>query len=191
MAAIKILDRDKARITFYSIRERMAWHQLAKLMSYDTVSISEDDGNDSWDVIYDNHGKRTLAEIKVRKKLHTYRGPDNLGFIFEKKKFIELKQSQILVAKRLNLNIYFIVFFIDKVCIWDIDKIKEQDFVKKMYKKTSVTGNDEIVEKEVTYLEIKDAEIIDYQLDFIKLNAGAREVFLYRYPKNNKDILDL
>lgn len=187
---IKKIDSSKSKFIFYGIRERLAWTELETIMGYTTTNISDEDGFESWDVIYDDKGQRNIAEVKIRKRFSTDFGGER--WILEKTKYdAAMKSLQGEVAKKLHLNTKFIVFFYDCIAIWDLSKIKLTDFFVESLRASSVDGNDDKRDKEITYLKITDAQVIDYQLDFNKLSYNAATVFKYRYPQNKKDILNI
>lgn len=178
---VKQLNEDDARMTYYSIRERLAAIELAKELNLDITNMSDEEGKESWDIIYNKDNMTNIAEIKVRKRFST--DFDGKKWIFEKIKYdalIKLINSKEGIA--FNLQPKFIIFFFDKVAIFDVNQIKEENFFIEELRASSVNGYQNKKPKQITHLDLANANIIDYQLDYDKLNINAKNIFKYRYP---------
>ncbi len=183
-------DKEQSTYVWYSIRERLAFQSLCDHTGYLLTNVSDEEGYDSWDVIYKNGLNHIMGEIKVRKRFSDQF--DGQRWIFEKKKFDEMKKiADGVEARRACLQPKFIVFFFDKIAIWNVEDIKEEDFFLEDLKANSVTGSEARRDKMITHLSLANAEIIDFKLDYDELKINAKQVFKYRYPNNYNDIKDL
>lgn len=183
---IKTLSENQAMFTFYNIRERQAANQLQEADELIRIThISDEESYTSWDVVLTSGATIAVAELKVRKKFS-----DSFDdFIFEKIKYDELKKcTSTDKGKRNKVKPFFITFFFDCIAVWDITNLKDDDFKPEVLRSTSVNGNKDKKEKLVTYLKLEDAHIINYQLDYDKLNLNAKTIFKYKYPNNKLNI---
>ncbi len=184
---MKTIKDDQVKFVYYSIRERMAFNQLTTKLNLVVTEISEEDSNESWDVVFrTNKGQTCVSEIKVRRKSST----DFPDWLFEKKKYDGL-MNVVAHAGNLKVKPVFITFLNDCVLMWDISHIKPEDFNSQELRATSVNGNQETKQKDVVYLNIKDAIKIDYQIDMAKLDLRAKYVFEYKYQNNNINLTNL
>jgi len=183
---ITTLQEDQAKFTFYNIRERLAANQLMEADQLITIThTSDEEAFTSWDVCLNSGSTKAVCEIKVR-KLFTDSFQD---FILEKHKYDALIEvCNRPKAKENNLQPLYINFFFDKIAVWNISKLKESDFVSVELRATSVDGCEDTKDKMVTYLKIEDAHIINYELDYNKLNVNAKTIFKYKYPNNKLNI---
>ena len=183
---IETLTPNTAKFRYYNIRERKAFEELSEAMGYRISEFSPIDRHESWDVIFSDEKNRCLGEIKVRKRFSHETPGGKKGWIFEKTKYDELMNSHIgrLIA-HVRLKTVFIVFFFDCVAIWNVADIKESDFAPEWLKCTSVDGREEYKFKDVVFLQLEDAKIIDYKLDYTNLATSSREIFKFLYPNNN------
>lgn len=191
MAKIQTLSPTKSKFVFYSIRERLAIYELAKHMNYNLHEVSDHDGFDRYDVIYTNDKQlRCVAEVKLRRHYSTEFLEK--GWIFEKKKYDALTSNEVgLLLTHLKLKPLYILFLYDCIAIWDVAKIDRNSFKTEVLRHESVGDEDNLVDKEITHLHIKDATIINYELDFNKLSYNTQIVFGALYPNNKKDVINL
>lgn len=189
MGQITTLQPDRAKFIFYSMRERLAIQELVKHMNYNLHFLSDHDKYDSYDAIYTNEKQiRCVSEVKIRKHFST----DFEGWILEKRKFDALTNNQVgLLLANLALKPIYILFLYDMVAIWDLSNIKPEDFKTQVLKHQSVNGNENLIDKEITHLYLKDAQIINYILDYDKLNLYTKVVFKNQYPNNSRDVTNL
>ena len=187
MRQIRTLSPKDAKFIYYSIRERLAFQELAKHMNYNLHYMSDHEGYESWDVIYtDKH--RSIAEIKVRK--HNSTAFD--GWVFEKRKLTALTtNTQGRLIEHIPNQPVYVLFLFDGVYIWDVNKMNPEDFKSDRLRKESVNDDMGAVDKDVIYLSLKDAQKIDYVLDYDKLGTHAKIVFKAEYPNNNNDVINL
>lgn len=184
---MKTLQDNQVKFVYYSIRERLAFQDLAKMIKLNVSEISDEDGYESWDVIFRTHkGQSCVSEIKVRRRAST----EFDTWIFEKAKFDGLNQV-VARAGGLKIKPVFIVFFTDCTLIWDVSEIKKDDFNTSVLRASSVDGNDTLTDKEVVYLKPSDATRIEYQVDMDKLNINAKTVFKFKYMNNNINLINL
>ena len=190
MKVIKLNDKE-AQFAYYGIRERLAAHQLMDADNLITITHqSPIESFTKWDVCLNSGSTKAIVEVKVRKKFS-----DTFSdIIFEKTKFDELTEvCSGPKAIENKLQPFFITFFFDKVAVWDVSKIKVEDFKLEWLKASSVDGNQQKKQKMVSRLNIKDAHIINYQLDYEQLTIDAKQIFKYNYPttqlilNNNQD----
>jgi hypothetical protein len=187
---IKKLTPKQAKYTYYSIRERLAFNELAKHMGYMVHEVSDENGFDSWDAIYTSDKQlRCVCELKVRKHYST----DFDGrFILEKTKYDALKNNLLgRLISHIQLKPMFVMFLFDGIYIWDLDKVNPDSFGMDTLRASSVGGDMTAKDKEITLLNIKDAIKIEYVLDYDKLSFNAKTVFKYMFPSNSKDILNI
>jgi len=193
MGKIKTLRQKDVAYIYYGIRERLAFQELENHMNYQAHMTTDEESNDSWDVIYSDHNSRCIGELKVRKHYSTETLGGRTGeWILEKTKYDALTNSiEGRIVSHIALKPRFIVFFYDCIMIWDLTKIKPSDFIVDKLKNKSVNGEEEYVDKEVVYLKVTDGQKIDFILDYDKLSFNAKTIFKYHYPKNKKDILNI
>lgn len=183
------LTEKQAKFTFYAIRERLAFQELAKHKGYMTHMLSDESGYDKWDVIYSDANTRNIAELKVRKHSST---DFNGKWILERSKYEALTTSiEGRIVEFIRLKPTFIIFFYDCIAIFDMSKIDPTSFKTERLRASSVSGEEEAVDKEVTYMDIKTAEVIPYSLDFDKLSYNAKIVMKYKYPNNSKHVINI
>lgn len=191
MAKITTLTSEKSKFVFYSLRERLAIYELAKHLKWNLHEVSDHDGFDRYDVIYTNEKSlRCVGEVKIRRHYSTEF--QDKGWVFEKKKYDQLINNEVgLLISHLKLRPIYILFLYDKIAIWDVSKINPNDFKSEVLRHESVGGEDNLVDKDVIYLHLKDATIIDYELDYNKLSYNTQIVFGALYPNNKKDVINL
>ena len=189
---IETLTANNAKFRYYNIRERKAFEELSEALGWRISEFSPIDRHESWDCIYSDEKNRCLGEIKVRKRFSHETPGGKRGWIFEKTKYDELMNSHIgrLIA-HIRLKTVFIVFFFDCVAIWDVSKLKDSDFAPEWLKERSVDGTESYRNKDVTFLQLEDAKIIKYVLDFDKLAFSSKEVFKFLYPNNKIDVINI
>jgi len=187
---IKILSQEEAKFIFAGIKERLAAHQLMDYLQTEITHETDVEDYDSWDIIW-NRGKcPEILEIKVRNKFLVDFTP--CGYIFEYKKFYELKK--ILGTDRASetgLRGKYLCFFFDGVILWDIRNVKEEDFFQKNLPKSTVNNTGDI-SKKITYLKYEDGIKIDFVIDYDKLKLDACDIFRFKYPLNklNDEIIN-
>lgn len=198
-------EESDARMAYYSIKERLAFDKLSAHANYTVTKYSPIDKYESWDAIYVilENKQHIVSEIKVRKHFST----SYKDWIFEYKKYEEinkltnfLNNQPLPTPDEIETNGFrmastppifesrFIVFFFDKVVIWDLKDIKEEDFYFEELKATSVNNNQAKVDKKITKLNIANAQIIDYQLDYDAIKPEVRAEFMKIYPNNQFDL---
>lgn len=183
----KVTTEKAAKYIYYSIRERLAAHQIAKYMNLNITHVSPIDGHEKWDVVYEEGIKPqiNIAELKVRRKFLEFfdgAGGEN-GLIFEKLKYDELMEKcNTTRGKLTGIKPKFIVVLFDCVLIFDIINIFPADFKVKDLRASSVNGSDLTKDKMVTYLDPSTAIKIPLEIDYDKLNADAKVIFNYEYP---------
>ena len=189
MAQIKKLNKKQSKFVLASIKERLAFYELTAHMNYGLHYVSDQEGYESYDAIFTNESQiRCIGEIKVRKHNSSDYATE---WILEKIKYDALTDSiEGRLLPHLKLKPVYICFFYDCVAIWDLNKVNPNSFFWGKFKETSVDGNEELKDKEVCYLDIKDAQIINYILDFDKVSFQAKGIFKFQYPLNSKDILN-
>ncbi len=176
------LNEDDARIAYYGIRERLFFNQLSQHMNYNVQYVSDETGHDSWDVIYqEQDGTRNMGEIKIRKKFSDYFNGEK--WILEYRKWSEiLRLADGIEAKKTHLQGKFILCLFDKVLIWNLRNVKEEDFFIDELRATSVNGSLTVRDKKVAHISKKNAIEIDFKMDYDQLDTDAKFLFNYRYP---------
>lgn len=183
----KVTTEKAAKYIYFSIRERLAAHQIAKHLNLNITHVSPIDGHEKWDVVYEEGIKPqiNIAEIKVRKKfLETFNGlGGENGIIFEKLKYDELMEKcNTTRGKLTGIKPKFIVVLFDCVLIFDVINIFPADFKVKDLRASSVNGCDKTKDKWVTYLDPNTAIKVPLVIDYDALNADAKVIFNYEFP---------
>lgn len=187
---IKRLNENQSKFVYYSIRERLAAIELCDYMGWNLSEMTDDDSYENYDIIYQASGS-TVAEVKIRRIAST-KYPEDL--ILEKIKYDGINKAAQLtsnIISQLKVKQRFIVFFTDCVAIWDVSKISENSFFTSHLRASSVSGYEETVDKIITHLSLKEAEIINYKLDYTKIDYNAKVVFKSKYPHNMSQILNV
>jgi hypothetical protein len=114
------------------------------------INFTKDD-YDSTDVYYWSGYGQTVAEIKTRDYNHTQTWNNTEGWIFEKRKWDELKAIQMSAYT----DTAYICIFRDAMVIWDLTQFKEPNWIEK-----ECWENHECkrkVLKKVAYLKVSEA----------------------------------
>lgn len=190
MAQIKRLTENQAKFSYYSIRERLATIELCDFMNWTLMEMTDDDTFEKWDVMYRASGT-TLAEVKIR-RIDSKKYEKDL--ILEKTKYDGLQKAAGLISNivsQLKIRQHFIVFFTDCVAIWDLTKVDPNSFFIDHLRASSVSGYETTIDKMITHLSLDNAQIINYKLDYAKIDYNAKIVFKYKYPHNTSDIINI
>lgn len=180
---------EKAKMAYYTIKERLAAVELGKKLQFNLIEFSDIIGPDSyqsWDIIYKYYGSN-IAEIKLRKHFST----DFKDWYMEKTKYDELmKLKQIKLEGALVKKAKYILFLFDGTYIFDMDDINPDTYYMRELREKTVNGSYKTVPKLIYDLDLTKAEKVDYILNFDMNSVEARNCFKIQFPHNINDILN-
>ena len=189
MESIKRLSEREARRAYFGMRERFAGIEMCKHMNWNITGFSDELGFEPWDINFIGTGPdagMNVCEIKVREHYSS----DFPDWILEKRKWEDIANISNIVSSLRTKRKYVHILY-DMIVVWDLDKVKKEDFIIEYLASETIYGTNNKKDKEVAKLLIEKGMIIDYKLDYTKLASDAKAAFTWRYPHNTKDIINI